>query len=49
MLEAMPNIYGGYHQQMIVADGKAIEFYKKLGFEKTGKTESMWIYQGDDH
>lgn len=49
MLEAMQSIYGGYHQQILVADGKAIEFYKKCGFEKAGKTESMWIYKGDDH
>jgi GNAT superfamily N-acetyltransferase len=49
MLEAMQNIYGEYHQQILVADGKAIEFYRKCGFEKAGKTESMWIYKGDDH
>jgi hypothetical protein len=23
-----------------------IEFYKSSGFEKAGKTESMWIYKG---
>ena len=49
MMEAMNRIYGSFHQQMVTADGKAIDFYKKCGFEKAGKTESMWIYHGDDH
>jgi ribosomal protein S18 acetylase RimI-like enzyme len=41
--------YGDFHQQILVADGKAIEFYKKCGFERAGKSESMWIYQGTEH
>ncbi len=41
--------YGNFHQQMLTADGKAIDFYRKCGFEKAGSTQSMWIYQGDDH
>lgn len=49
MLDALQIIYGSYHQQTLIADGKAIEFYKKNGFKKAGKTESMWIYQGNDH
>lgn len=49
MMEAMQKVYGSYHQQMLTADGRAIEFYKKCGFKKAGKTESMWIYQGNDH
>jgi GNAT superfamily N-acetyltransferase len=49
MMEAMLSIYGDYHQQMLTADGKAIDFYKKMGFERAGKTESMWIYAGKEH
>ena len=49
MMTAMQAKYGKYHQQILAADGKAIEFYKKCGFEKAGKTESMWIYRGSDH
>ncbi len=49
IMEAMQHIYGNFHQQMLTADGEAIEFYKKCGFEKAGKTKSMWIYQGNDH
>ena len=41
--------YQGFHQHMLVADGRALEFYRKFGFERAGKTESMWIYAGHDH
>ena len=41
--------YRGFHQHMLVADGRAIEFYRKCGFTRAGKTESMWIYAGQDH
>jgi len=49
IMEAMLSIYKDYHQQMLTADGKAIEFYEKMGFERAGKTEPMWIYDGNDH
>jgi len=41
--------YKGFHQHMIVADGRALDFYRKCGFERAGKTESMWVYAGQDH
>jgi GNAT superfamily N-acetyltransferase len=41
--------YANFHQQILVADGKAIDFYEKCGFERAGETKSMWIYNGDDH
>ena len=41
--------YKGFHMQILVADFEAIAFYQKCGFVKAGKTESMWIYEGDDH
>lgn len=49
MMEAMQSIYGGFHQQMLTADGEAIKFYEAIGFERAGKTEPMWIYAGSDH
>ena len=49
MIEAMQNIYAGFHQQMLTADGDAIEFYKSVGFVKAGGTQSMWIYSGNEH
>lgn len=41
--------YAGFHQHMLVADGRALDFYKKCGFERAGSTEPMWIYAGSDH
>jgi len=35
--------------QMLTADGKSIDFYKKVGFERAGETEPMWIYGGNEH
>lgn len=49
IVERLQNRYAGFHQQMIVADGEAIAFYQKLGFTRAGQTQSMWIYDGDDH
>ncbi|MCW8886529.1 MAG: GNAT family N-acetyltransferase [Motiliproteus sp.] len=49
MMNAMQSIYSDFHQQMITADGDATDFYRALGFERAGQTESMWIYSGDDH
>ena len=41
--------YAGFHQQLLVADARAIGFYKKCGFARAGKTKPMWIYAGHDH
>src|ERR1700688_5017100 len=41
--------YEGFHQHMLVADGRALNFYRQCGFERAGRTESMWIYAGHDH
>ena len=49
MMKAMQEIYHSFHQQMLTADGEAIAFYKALGFERAGRTEPMWIYDGDEH
>ncbi|UZD23997.1 GNAT family N-acetyltransferase [Algoriphagus halophytocola] len=49
ILARMQEKYAGFHMQLLTADGKAIDFYKKAGFVKAGETQSMWIYQGDEH
>ncbi|MEN0035477.1 MAG: GNAT family N-acetyltransferase [Cellvibrio sp.] len=49
IVEAMNSIYGSFHQQMLTADGDAIEFYKSVGFVRAGKTEPMWVYSGTEH
>jgi ribosomal protein S18 acetylase RimI-like enzyme len=41
--------YRGFHQQIVVADGRATGFYEKLGFTRAGRTRPMWIYRGEDH
>ncbi|WP_372751377.1 GNAT family N-acetyltransferase [Labilibaculum sp.] len=41
--------YLDFHQQILVADGEAIDFYEKCGFEKAGSCLPMWIYKGHDH
>lgn len=41
--------YKDFHMQMLTADEKAIDFYKKVGFEKAGETIPMWIYKGNEH
>lgn len=49
LLKKLQEKYQHFHQQMLVADGKAIDFYRKCGFERAGKTEPMWIYHGHEH
>jgi len=49
MMSAMLIKYASFHQQMLTADGKAIEFYESLGFVRAGNTEPMWIYAGTEH
>lgn len=49
IMAKMQEKYAGFHMQMLVADGKALDFYKKIGFERAGQTESMWMYGGKEH
>ena len=49
IMDKMQEKYSHFHMQMLTADGKAVDFYKKNGFERAGKTEPMWIYQGNEH
>ena len=49
IMQRMHERYGHMHQQILVADGEAIGFYEKCGLEIAGKTQSMWIYDGDEH
>jgi GNAT superfamily N-acetyltransferase len=41
--------YEGFHQQALLADGRSIEFYRRMGFTRAGHTEPMWIFDGDEH
>lgn len=49
IMERMFEKYSSLHMQMLTADGKSINFYEKIGFEKAGGTQSMWIYEGKEH
>ena len=49
IMAKMQEKYRDFHMQMLTADGKSIDFYQKVGFEKAGKTQPMWIYKGDEH
>jgi GNAT superfamily N-acetyltransferase len=49
LMEMLLRRYQGFHQHALLADGGAIEFYRKCGFERAGRTEPMWIYAGRDH
>lgn len=49
IMAKMQEKYSAFHMQMLTADGDAIQFYSKIGFERAGQTEPMWIYAGDDH
>jgi len=45
----MQEKYRNFHMQILTADGKAIDFYEKVGFVRAGKTQPMWIYKGNEH
>ena len=49
LMQMLQKKYTHFHQQMLTADGDAIEFYKRLGFEKAGKAQAMWVYSGNEH
>lgn len=49
IMNMMKQKYADFHMHMLTADGRAIDFYRKCGFERAGKTEPMWIYSGHDH
>ena len=49
IVDILKKRYDGMHMHMLVADREAIAFYEKCGFTRAGKTEPMWIYDGDDH
>lgn len=48
LIKMLISKYLGFHQQVLIADRQAVEFYHKCGFEQAKMTQSMWIYQGSD-
>ncbi len=49
IMARMQEKYHDFHMQLLTADGRSINFYKKLGFEAAGETKAMWIYSGKEH
>lgn len=49
MVEILKSKYKDFHQQVLIADGGAIEFYSRCGFTRAGQTQAMWIYAGTEH
>lgn len=49
LVEALQTVYRHFHMQVLTADERAIPFYKAVGFEPAGQTQSMWVYGGEEH
>ncbi len=49
IMSQLQDTYKSFHMQMLTADVEAIPFYKKMGFETAGNTQSMWVYNGNEH
>ena len=49
LVRRMKQRYHGFHQQVLVADGRAVDFYRRLGFTRAGSTEPLWIFAGHEH
>ena len=49
IMKMLQKRYACFHQQQLTADGDAVKFYESIGFVRSGKTQPMWIYQGNEH
>jgi GNAT superfamily N-acetyltransferase len=49
IMERLMSRYRGFHQHMLVADGKAVSFYRGCGFVRAGRTTPMWIFKDTEH
>ena len=49
LMARMMKRYRGFHQQALLADGRAVDFYKRLGFSRAGSTEPLWIFDWNEH
>jgi len=49
IMQEMLKKYQDFHMQILTSDNNTVDFYKKMGFEKAGSTQPMWIYKGDEH
>jgi len=49
LMKRLMNRYRGFHQHILIAEAKAVSFYRKCGFKRAGKTASMWVFEGREH
>ena len=49
LMKRLMKRYRGFHQHILIAEAKAVSFYRKCGFKRAGKTNSMWVFRGREH
>jgi GNAT superfamily N-acetyltransferase len=49
LMKRLMKRYRGFHQHILIAEAKAVSFYRKCGFKRAGKTDSMWVFRGKEH
>jgi len=49
LMKRLMSRYRGFHQHILIAEAKAVPFYRKCGFNRAGKTTSMWVFKGREH
>ena len=49
ILRRLRRRYEALHMHILVADGRAVEFFEKCGFARAGEAQAMWIYAGREH
>lgn len=49
LMKRLMRRYRGFHQHILIAEAKAVSFYRKCGFKRAGKTDSMWVFRGREH
>ena len=49
VMKRLRSKYMGFHQEVVLADGRAVKFYLKAGFSRAGSTVPLWKYEGKDH
>ena len=49
LMKRLMKRYRGFHQHILIAEATAVSFYRKCGFKRAGKTDSMWVFRGREH
>jgi len=49
LMKRLMKRYRGFHQHILIAEAKAVSFYRKCGFKRAGKTDPMWVFRGKEH